>query len=881
MNDRSDPRADSSAGSAIEREAEIFAAASDRPPAERAAFLDAACAGYPALRARLEALLAADSEVERPLDAPALERLRGLALGGAMPERPERPERIGAFRILGCLGEGGMGVVYEAEQDHPSRRVALKVVRSGLVSESLLRRFEHEARILGWLNHPGIAQIFEAGCAETASGPQAYFAMELVRGSTPTRYADEQRLDTAARLELVAKVCDAIQHAHQKGVIHRDLKPGNVLVEAGGQPKVLDFGVARATDADLQATTLQTATGELVGTLAYMSPEQVAGRAEEVDTRADVYALGVIAHELLGGAPPLDLRGKLIHEAARAILEDEPSTLGALDASLRGDVETIVAKALAKEKERRYASAEELARDIRRYLRSEPIVARPASATYQLRKFAQRNKALVGGALVALLALAAGTVTSTVLWLRAEDARERAVREQRAADAARTEERNQKELAQGALQRATQAETQALAAADRANREAGIANQVKDFLVELFNGANPLQSRGREVTLGDVLERGTQAVVADVEQDPRVRAEVMSTIALTYQGLGRAVDALPLMESAAALGRGIDDPEFVDAKLRILRRLGRLYVDLERMDDALAQLEEARAFAREHFGADHPMELRVRSNIGLVLRQQGRIREAFETFQRVDELARRQHLDEGEGPEIHDFVRTNRYYLAGTKSELGDPQGAIEDLADLVDFYEGRDRPDDPALIPILATLAEERMYLGQQEEARALALRGLRIVEQQLGPDSVQALGPLTMLARLDGIAARPQESEAWALRAYEILRGARRLENREAGFVLMLLSDAHTAMGDYGRALDELLEVLALYDRILEPDHPSRGDAAERLTDLLVAAAREPVPGEATVDELLERAASWLHERGREREADALFQAREAAAR
>src|SRR5262249_54983221 len=246
------------------------------------------------------------------------------------------PPRIGRYRILRLLGEGGMGAVYEAEQDNPRRPVALKVVRPGLVSPGLLKRFAQEAQILGRLHHPGIVPIYEAGVAEDG---QPFFALELILGATLDEYVRRHALDPAARLGLLAQVCDAVQHAHEHGVIHRDLKPGNILVDEAGQPKVLDFGVARATDADLVTSTGHTRPGQLVGTLSYMSPEQVAADPAAVDQRSDVYALGVILFELLASRLPYPLEHLPLPEAARVIREQEPSRLGSLDTRFRGDVE--------------------------------------------------------------------------------------------------------------------------------------------------------------------------------------------------------------------------------------------------------------------------------------------------------------------------------------------------------------------------------------------------------------------------------------------------------------------------------------------------------------------------------------------------------------
>ncbi len=337
--------------------------------------------------------------------------------------RGPHPVRIGQYKMLDPLGEGGMGVVYRAEQDNPRREVALKVIQPGAASAEMLRRFEQEAHVLGRLNHPAIAQIHEAGAADAGLGPQPFFAMELIAGQRLNEYVREQQPNLRQKLELMVKVCGAVQHAHQKGIIHRDLKPANLLVEKSGQPKVLDFGVARVTGADLPSVSRHTEVGQLIGTVPYMSPEQVAADPDALDTRSDVYTLGVILYELLAGRLPYAVRDKPRAEAERVIILEEPTPLSSVNRAYRGDLETIVAKALEKDKTRRYQSASELAADLERFLRDEPIVARPAGVLDQLRKFARRNKALVGGVGAALVALTLGVIGTALGLYRERTAR--------------------------------------------------------------------------------------------------------------------------------------------------------------------------------------------------------------------------------------------------------------------------------------------------------------------------------------------------------------------------------------------------------------------------------------------------------------------------
>ena len=389
------------------------------PPGERSGYIDANCAGDEELRAEVRSLLdeaeADDGFLEsgRPGEL-VRETVEGLDADAGGPAASRVPDQIGPFKVLGLLGQGGMGTVYEAEQESPRRRIALKVLRTPFLAEQLRGRFERESEILGRLRHPGIAHIYHAGVIASGTGePVPYFAMELVEGQPVTSYANSHGLDLRERLELVAKICDAVEHAHGHGVIHRDLKPDNILVDERGEPRILDFGVARIVDREMAGAAPATATGLLIGTLSYMSPEQVGARPDEIDARSDVYSLGVLAFELLAARLPIDVDAVSVPEAAMRIREVDPPHLGTLDWRFRGDVGTIVEKALDKEPGRRYASAIELAQDIRRYLAEEPIRARPPSGLYQLRKFARRNKAIVAGVLVAFLALLGGTLVAT------------------------------------------------------------------------------------------------------------------------------------------------------------------------------------------------------------------------------------------------------------------------------------------------------------------------------------------------------------------------------------------------------------------------------------------------------------------------------------
>ena len=398
------------------RAAELFIELYALNPEERARQLASAAKGDRALESAVEDLL-------RHHDAPAasIEALGRLAATAHDDDAtsPEAPEQIGPYRIVGLLGRGGMGVVYRAQQAHPRREVALKVLHAGIARPELLQRFRQEAELLARLRHPSIAHIYDAGTADHGFGTMPYFAMELVDGLPITDFAKEKRLTTRARIELFVAVCDAVQHAHDCGVVHRDLKPQNILVTpatttSAPVPKVLDFGIAKSRDDDNPASAMQTSTGQMLGTLPYMSPEQIAGSSAKVDGRSDVYSLGVVLYELLSGRLPLDFHGRPLSDLGRFVRDRDPTRLGSLDREWRGDIAASSGRAPAKGASRRYQTAAELRDDLERWLTHLPIRARPATLTYRARRFARRHKALVLGSAATLLALVAGLIATSL-----------------------------------------------------------------------------------------------------------------------------------------------------------------------------------------------------------------------------------------------------------------------------------------------------------------------------------------------------------------------------------------------------------------------------------------------------------------------------------
>lgn len=589
-----------------------------------------------------------------------------IATGGATAWGVLPGSHIGHYRIIRTIGQGGMGTVYEAEQDRPRRTVALKVVRAGLATPKMMRRFELESQVLGRLQHIGIAQVYEAGTADAGQGPQPFFAMEFIRGRLLNDFAGADNLGTRARLELMAKVCDAVHYAHQKGVIHRDLKPGNILVDDTGQPKILDFGVARATDSDVQVTTLQTDVGQIVGTLAYMSPEQVAADPAELDIRSDVYALGVICYELLAGRLPLDVSRKMIHEAARTIQEDDPAPLSTYNRVFRGDVETIVAKALEKEKGRRYASAAELAADLRRYLQDEPIVARPASTTYQLRKFAKRNKGLVGGVVAAFIIMVIASVVSVTLAVQAHRAR--------AAETAQRERaENNLHAAIGAVDKylTNVSESEDLKAAGLESLRRQLLGTAKDFYEDFVRQKTDDPRLMRELgsahlRVGNIdrelfqNDRAEQSYLKAMEIFDRLDGEskatsdrlaVFNNLGLVYRDTGRFDEAAKLFGKGIAFESQLNSADF-DAPLgssiaNMHDNFGTMLLQLRRLEECEAHHQKGLAIRKRCLEIEPDSEFYLKDvcishvNLGTLYATTNRLPQAEEHLRQAVEQGRR------------------------------------------------------------------------------------------------------------------------------------------------------------------------------------------------------------------------------------------------
>jgi eukaryotic-like serine/threonine-protein kinase len=597
------------------RAKELFEAALAREPSARADFLLENCPDI-ALRHEVEKLLRNFQEagefLSQPLWQPDMAQPGPISEGraedkklpaGALAGHTESVLHgievsagmaIGRYRLLEKIGEGGMGEVWQAEQREPvRRRVALKVVKAGMNTREVMARFESERQALALMDHPAIAKVFDAG-----STPQGtpYFVMEYVAGVPITTYCDNHRLSTRARLELFLYVCEGVQHAHQKAIIHRDLKPSNILVtEVGGKAaaKIIDFGVAKALSQKLTADTIFTRAGAMIGTPEYMSPEQALSSGEDVDTRTDVYSLGIILYELLAGAPPLDLRKIAYDEFLRRLREEEPlkpstkvrtqdpatsaevarqrqTEPQTLAKQMRGDLDSIVLKALEKDRSRRYGSPAELAADIGRYLRNEAVVAVPPSLAYRAGKFSRRHRASLAtaAAFVVVLIAAAG-------------------------------------ISIGQSVRATRQR-------DRADAEAAVAQAVNDFLqsdllaqASAANQSGPSTNPDPDLKVRTALDRAAARISGKFDRQPKVEAAIRDAIGQTYMGLGVYAEARPQLERALELRRrvlGAENP----ATLQISSRIGTLAYLQGNIGEAETILRPALEIQRRVLGPEHP-----------------------------------------------------------------------------------------------------------------------------------------------------------------------------------------------------------------------------------------------------------------------------------
>jgi serine/threonine protein kinase/tetratricopeptide (TPR) repeat protein len=790
-------------------EESLFYQALAQPPAERAAFLDAACAGQPELRGAVEALLAAHEASGHPLDRPALSPPPApvVPTTGAEPERGPtvsylQPPTIpvgtviaGKFKVLECLGEGGMGTVYVAEQTQPVRRkVALKLVKPGMDSTRVLARFEAERQALALMDHPHIAKVLDAGLTEQG---RPFFVMEYIKGVPLTDYCDAAHLAVPERLALFIAVCQAVQHAHQKGIIHRDLKPSNILValyDGKPVPKVIDFGLAKALHQPLTERTLYTAHEIVLGTPLYMSPEQAELNNLDIDTRSDIYALGVILYELLTGATPLDrqrFKEAAWNEMLRMIKEEEPpkpstrlsgsASLPAVAAQrqlapvklarlLRGELDWIVMKALEKDRNRRYETANGLALDIERYLAEEPVLAGPPSVTYRLRKFLRRNKGQVLAACLVLLALVGGIVGTTLGLIAAR-------RQRDAAEAAAAAEKQAKEIAM-----MREAETQAAAVAEKQAKEIALAREaetraVLDFVEnQIFAAAQPEGQdggRGRDVMLRRALEEALPFVETSFTDQPLLEARLRLTLGQSFWRLGESKIAAEQCERARTLYAKHLGPDHPDT-LASLVAVANNYSALGRHDDALKLRQEIVTLYTKQLGPDHPHTLWSTLNLAVSYAAVGRDADA---------------------------LKLNAETLARMKARLG---------------------PDDPVTLMAMDNLATYYTAVGRPAEALKLHEEALALLKIRRGPDHPETLLSMNNLCGCYAALGRHADAVQLGEKAVAQLKDKLGPGHRHTLASMEALANNYAALGRHADALKLREEMLALQKAKLGPDHP-----------------------------------------------------------
>jgi serine/threonine protein kinase/tetratricopeptide (TPR) repeat protein len=810
----------------------LLGEALELPTADRLEFVQRACGDdgvlldeVEALLARAEALpddfLSTPPELEPDLE-PAAEPEPGATVvddttedvTGAEDrvgtEPRQHPERIGPFRILEPLGEGGMGVVYLAEQSEPvKRQVALKLVHTSLRSEMALARFNAERQAMARLSHPNVAQLHEAGTTEDGF---PYFAMEHVPGDTLTDHCDRERLTVEQRLRMFISICRGVQHAHQKGILHRDLKPANLLVaESEGRPvpKIIDFGIAKALDEPLTEGAELTGM-RAIGTPAYMSPEALAGGGD-ADTRSDVYSLGVVLYELLVGVRPHQAGGGAVVDQVEvsAIRPEAPrpstriSSLDAATASqvakrrgldpaelakrVRWDLDWIVMKAIADEPDRRYDSAAELAADILRHLRHEPVTATPPSLRYRAGKFVRRNRAAVAATVLVAVALILGIVGTSV----------------------------------GLVQARRQAE--------RADREAEAARQVSSFMTDLFEVSDPGEARGNEVTARELLDKGAERISSELADQPLLRARMMRSIGDVYGKLGLYQQASPLLEEAVALqeigARESPDKAALAASWQSLANLyhnqGR-YEQAEKLGQSALELQEAM------LGPDHPAVAVSLISLAKVYFMQGRFEEAEERSKRALKIR-----EEALGPD-HPEVGSSLNTLGMIHLKTGRFEDAEQVLGRALAIRETALGGDHVSVAKTLGNLAGIAARQGRWEDAEDRFGRALAIYEKVLEPDHPSIAAALSNLSNIALGQGRLDEAVEGYTRAVAIYEKVLEPDHPHLGNTLNNLGFALYQQGRYQEAEERLNRALAIYEKVLGPDHPECAHTVDNLATL-----------------------------------------------